>query len=147
MKNEPSEQAAEKQEKWEPIEGIVTAVASAEVAEDRDGLTVTLLFSQIVGGSSSDLRVQFGRVLAYTVYEELMHPWETSQTAPRLEGRWERYIYPLLQIKDSRWMSSLPNCLFVYPDAIHYRFLTLDQVVDVLCTKPPEVDWVAPRQS
>lgn len=137
-----NKKAGEHQQKWEPVEGIVTPVASAPVVEDRDGLIVTLLFSQIVDGCSADLQVKFGRVLAYTVYEEFMHPWDTSQAVPRLEGKWERFFYPLLQIKDSRWISSLPTCLFVYPDAMHYRFLTLDQIVDVLCRKPPEVSWV-----
>ena len=137
-----NKQAGEKQEKWEPVEGIVTPVASALVDEDRDGLIVTLLFSKIVDGCSADLQVKFGRVLAYSVYDEILYPWETTDTPPRLEGKWERFIFPLLHIKDSRWISSLPNCLFVYPEAIHYRFLTLDEIVDVLCRKPPEVSWV-----
>lgn len=69
MTDVPSEQAGEKREKWEPIAGIVTPAASALVAEYPDGLTVTLLFSQIVDGCSSDLRVKFGRVLGYTAYD------------------------------------------------------------------------------
>jgi hypothetical protein len=32
--------------------------------------------------------------------------------------------------------------LIVHPDCIHYRLLTLDQIVDVLCNKRPEVTWV-----
>ena len=122
--------------------GVVTPAASARIAEDDDGLTVTLLFSKIVNGRDSDLRVRFGRVLAYTVYEEFVHPWETSASAPRLDDRWESYIFPLLQISESRWVASLANLLHVHANAIHYRLLTLDQIVDVLCSKPPEVSWI-----
>ena len=109
-------------------------------------LTVTLVFSEIADGGDSDLRIDFGRVPAYSVYEELLHPWEPSEPGPRLAGRWEGYIYPLLQVKNSKWMASLPNLSMNDPDCIHYRLLTLDQIVDVLCGKPPGVSWVRSRR-
>jgi hypothetical protein len=137
----------ERQEKWEPVEGIVTPAARAVLTEDHEGLVVTMMFSEIADGLQSDLRMNFGRVFAYTVYEEFVHPWDTVEAAPRLALRWERYIYPLLQIKNSKWMSSLANFLFLHPESIHYRLLTLDQIVDVLCNKPPEVTWVSGVQS
>lgn len=133
----------EKEEKWEPIDGIVTPVASALIAEDHEGLTITLLFSEIVDGCDSDLRLKFGYVLGYSVYEEFAHPWGTSESAPRLKGRWDGYTYPVLRIKNSRWLASLPNFLVIHPESIHYRFLTLDGIADVLCSKPPEVSWVS----
>ncbi|HKV33564.1 MAG TPA: hypothetical protein VJP89_04570 [Pyrinomonadaceae bacterium] len=132
----------EKQEKWEPVDGIVTPAASALVAEDKDGLTITLLFSQIVDGSDSDLCIKFGRVLAYSVYEEFAHPWETLESVPRLPGRWGIYFYPLLRINESRWIASLPDLQAIHPGVSHYRLLTLDQIIDVLCSKPPEVSWI-----
>lgn len=141
--NVNSEQSVEIQVKWEPVEGIVTPAASALIAENIDGLTVTLLFSEIIDGSHSDLRLKFGRVLAYTVYEEFVHPWQPSESPPRLAGQWGNYVYPLLQIRDSTWIGSLENLLFVHPDSVHYRLLTLNQIVDVLCNKPPEVSWHA----
>lgn len=133
---------AERYEKWEPVKGIVTPVASALIAEDHEGLQVTLLFSEIVDGGDSDLSLKFGRVLAYTVYEELLHPWEFSEAPPTLEWKSQTYTYPLLQIQNSRWIASIPNFSFVYPDATHYRLLTLDQVADVLCSRLPEVNWL-----
>jgi hypothetical protein len=136
------EQAFERQEKWEPVEGIEAPAARAVIQEDVGGFVVTLKFSEIVDGLQQDLRISFGRPFAYSVYEEVVHPWETVDAGPRLAGQWERYIYPLLQIKDSRWVHSLPTLLFVHPDSVHYRLLTLDQIVDVLCSKPPEVSWV-----
>ena len=35
-----TENAFERQDKWEPIAGIVTPAASAVIAEDEEGLTV-----------------------------------------------------------------------------------------------------------
>lgn len=142
MTNINSEHSAEIQERWVPVEGVVTPAASALIVEDENGLRVTLLFSHIVDGSHSDLCLKFGRVLAYTVYEEFVHPWQVSESAPRLAGPWEGYIYPLLQIRKSEWIDSLEDLLFVHPDSIHYRLLTLDQIIDVLCSRSPEVSWV-----
>ena len=142
-----TEQRAERQEKWEPVEGIVTPAGGAFIVDDHAGLTVTLLFSEIADGLDRDLRLTFGHVLAYSVYEEFVHPWPTAENAPRLKGRWERYLYPLLEIHDSNWINSLPGLLFVHPDCIHYRLLTLDQIVDVLCNKQPEVSWVEAVES
>ncbi len=133
----------ERQEKWQPVEGIVTPTASALIHEDDEGLVVTLLFSNVIDGLSSDLRIRFGRVRAYTVYEEFVHPWNRSQKEfPRLTGKWENYTYPLLLIHDSEWISWLSDLIIIPPSPIHYRFVTLDKIVDVLSNKQPEVTWV-----
>lgn len=133
----------ERHEKWEHVKGIVTPVARALVEETHQGLVVTLVFSEIVDGLHSDLRVNMGRVPAYTVYQELVHLWNNSDTeSPKLAGKWENYAYPLLIVQNSEWVNSFSDRLNGYPDSVHYRFVTLDQIVDVLCNKLPEVSWV-----
>lgn len=140
-----TELIVERHEKWEPVKGIVTPVARALVAEDHEGLVVTMMFSEIVGGPHSDLRIRFGRVAAYTVYEEFVHPWDSPQTeSPKIGDDSRSFIYPLLLIHDSEWVRSLSDRLIGFPGSVHYRLLTLDQIVDVLCNKPPEVSWSKP---
>jgi hypothetical protein len=58
------------------------------IDEDQDGLAVTLMFSEIVDGLHSDLRIESGRIPAYTVYEEFVHPWDGAEP-PKLAGKWE----------------------------------------------------------
>lgn len=142
MTDVATEQAVERQEKWEPIEGVMSPAGGVRVAEDHTGLTVTLLFSEIKGGPESDLQINFGHIVGYSVYEEFVHPWESVNLAPRLAGHWEGYIYPLLEIKNSKWMASLPHLSLVDPNCVHYRLLTVDEIVDVLSSKTPEVAWV-----
>lgn len=133
----------EQHEKWEPVEGIVTAAARALVSEDHEGLVVTMMFSEISGGLDSDLRIRFGRVAGYTIYEEFVHPWDSPQTeSPMIGDGSKRCVFPLLLIRDSEWMRSLSDRLLGFPDSVHYRLLTLDQIVDVLCNKLPEVSWI-----
>ena len=87
--------------------------------------------------------VNFGRVPAYSVYEEFVHPWDSAVTeSPKVGGKWENYTYPLLSIQDSEWARSLSERLIGFPNSVHYRFVTLDQIVDVLCNRRPEVSWV-----
>ena|SRR5438270_7525236 len=139
-----TELIVERHEKWEPVEGIVTAAARAVVREDHEGLVVTMMFSEIGDdGPDSDLRIKFGHVPAYTVYEEFVHPWDSPQPeSPMIGEGSKRCVFPLLLIHDSEWVRSLSDRLIGFPDSVHYRLLTLDQIVDVLCNKQPVVNWV-----
>ena len=82
MTNVNSEQSGEIHEKWMPIEGISTPAASALIVEDRDGLTVTLLFSEIIDGSHSDLCLKFRRVLCRS---------EERRVGKECRSRWSPY--------------------------------------------------------
>lgn len=140
--NPMTEPKEERLEKWEPTGEIATPAARALIVEDQGGLAVTLMFSEIVDGLHPDLHINFGRVPAYTVHEEFVHPWNDSQTEPpKLTGEWEGYTYPLLLVQDSEWVNSLTERLVSYEAPIHYRLVTLDQIVDVLCNKLPAANW------
>jgi len=135
--------AVEQVERWEPVAGVETPVARAVTAENELGLCVTLKFSEIRDGHESDLRLVFGKVPAYVVHEEFVHPWP-HEAAPTLKGEWDRFFYPLLIVKKSLWHASFSESnLLNWPNCIHYRLLTLDQIVDVLCNKSPTVEWIA----
>lgn len=139
-----TELIVEQHEKWEPVEGIVTAAARALVSEDHEGLVVTMIFSEISDGLDSDLRIRFGRVAGYTVYEEFVHPWDSPQTeSPVIGDGSKRCVFPLLLIHDSAWVRSLSDRLIGFPNSVHYRLLTLDEIIDVLSNKTPEATWVS----
>ena len=135
----------ERYEKWEPVGSVYTPAARAVIREDHKGLLVNLIFSETVDGSESDLQISFGRVPVYAIYEEFVHPWNYHKTEspPKLEEKWQDYSFPLLVVKDSIWMQSFSDSqLLNHPECIHYRLVTLDQTVDVLCNRVPEVAWV-----
>jgi hypothetical protein len=77
-------------EEWVAAEGVTTPAARASVKENHEGLSVTMIFSEINGGLDKDLRIDFGRVPAYAVHEEFVHPWNVydAGTLPKLEGEW-----------------------------------------------------------
>src|SRR6185503_18104347 len=102
---------------------------------------------EMVNGPSRDLRISFGRIPAYAVHEEFVHPWE-SDVPPRLKTKWEHYYFPLLRVGNSKWLASFSEShLVAWPDCTHYRLLTLDQIVDVLCNRAPTVNWVDPENN
>ena len=132
-------------EKWEPVTGIHTPVARSLITEDHDGLVVRLMFSEIVNGLDSDLQMSFDGAPAYTVYEEFVHPWNAYEVEPppKLDGKWKSYSFPILIVKNSIWLASFSESqLNDYPDCIHYRLVTLDQIVDVLSSQVPGVTWI-----
>jgi hypothetical protein len=125
-------------------------VARALVEENQEGLSVTLIFSEITGGLNKDLRIDFGRVPAYMVHEEFVHPWNVAETGPlpKLEGKWDGWSFPLLIVKNSYWLGSFSDTRLVnYPNCIHYRLLTMEQTVDVLCNWKVNVSWVKPQKT
>jgi hypothetical protein len=135
----------ERHEKWTAVEGVTTPVARALIEEGHDGLVITLVFSDIVDGLNSDLCIDFGRVPAYAVYEEFVHPWIESngEAPPKLEGKWKDFSYPLLLVRDSDWQSSFSDSQLVnWSGCVHYRLVTLDQTVDVLCNRAPLLSWI-----
>jgi hypothetical protein len=138
----------ERYEKWEPVDGITTPAGHALIKDDEEGLSVTLIFSAIVNGLDIDLRIHFGFVAAYTVHEEFVHPWNTydSEPLPKLEGKWKGSSFPLLIVKNSVWLGSFAeHQLTHFQGNTHYRFVTSDDTVDVLCNKVPEASWVKPQ--
>ncbi len=133
-------------EKWEPVEGIITPIARVSSIDDVEGLQIKLIFSEIVGAADFDLLINFGRVPAFTVHEEYVHPWKNEdekQSVPRLKDEWERYAFPCLIVRNSNWLRTFSDSqLYDFPDCIHYQFLTLDRYVDVLSNNEPQVTWV-----
>lgn len=132
-------------DKWQPEAAVHSPAARAVIKEDHSGLVVTLIFSEVVGGLNSDLRIAFGRVPTYAAYEEFVHPWNSYETKPppKLDGQWQSYCFPLLIVRNSVWLDSFSESQLInYPESIHYRLVTLDQIVDVLCNKAPEVAWI-----
>jgi len=102
------------------------------------------VFSEIVDGLDSDLRIDFGRIPAYAVYDEFVHPWIQSngEATPTLEGKWKDFSYPLLLVRNSVWQSSFSEDQLVnWSGCVHYRLVTLDQTVDVLCNRTPALSW------
>ncbi len=103
-----------------------------------------MMFSEISDGLDSDLRIRVGRVAGYTVYEEFVHPWDSPQTeSPMIGEGSKRCVFPLLLIHDSAWVRSLSDRLIGFPNSVHYRLLTLDEIIDVLSNKTPEATWVS----
>lgn len=65
------------------------------------------------------------------------HPWETYPIAeiPQLGGNWDSAAYPLLEVKDSLWLDAFSATQSVGLDrdtVRHFRFVSLDNIVDVL---------------
>src|SRR5262245_33021546 len=98
----------ERYEKWKAVDRVTTPVTRALIEEGSFGLVITLVFSEIVDGLDSDLRIDFGRIPAYAVYDEFVHPWIQSngEATPTLEGKWKDFSYPLLLVRNSVWQSS-----------------------------------------
>ena len=87
---------------------------------------------------------------AYTVYEEFSHPASSddSEPPPKLGVEWNYWNFPTLIVRHSIWLDSFSDSRLIgFEGCVHYRMLTLDQIVDVLCNKEPEAVWVNPQKA
>lgn len=139
----------ERYDAWAPLDGIASPCASVVLHAAYD-VTVRLLFSEMRNAPPRDLLISFQeRVFACTSFEEFVHPWEWEERGqvPRLGDPWAGYTFPLVRISDSRWLASFSDSQILAPERpsiTHYRFLSLDNIVDVLAAGPVLSEWVAP---
>lgn len=137
--------------RWDPSGRIETPCAQIDVSWDVT-VTVTLRFSYMTDGPENDLVVSFGSdVLALMSHAEFTHPWadygeNDARPVPRLGEPWDRYAFPSLTVRESLWLESFSESRLVdFQGArlTHYRFVSLDNTVDVLVREDPDVAWVA----
>ncbi|MEK6372092.1 MAG: hypothetical protein AABO58_05300 [Acidobacteriota bacterium] len=132
---------------WHPIAGLNSPCAGVQIAEHNGELTLTLLFSGVIGGSAGDLQLSFGRVLAFMSHEESTHPWNDSQTPqPTLKtgtALGGSVTFPCLEVVESEWIQSFGDSrLFGRGQPRHFQVVTLDKSVDVLTTQPVRGEWL-----
>jgi hypothetical protein len=137
--------------RWEPVPDVSAPCADIVLHADPGDVTVRLRFSQMRDAAPRDLLVRFGReVAACMSHDEFLHPWQADETAgevPRLGGAWGRYAHPLLLVHGSRWLASFSDGQLVdyqHLTLTHYRFVSLDNTVDVLATGDATAEWVPP---
>jgi hypothetical protein len=135
--------------RWEPVAGV-TSPCGILLEVGPSTVTARLRFSA-VGAAPRDLLLTFaGRVVACMSHEEFAHPWhaeELDAEVPRLDGRWARYAFPLLEVRNSRWLASFSDSQILDPDRpglTHYRLVSLDNTVDVLAAGGVAAAWVSP---
>lgn len=135
--------------RWEPVAGVAAPCAGIVLHADPADTRVLLRFSQVRDAPGRDLLVRFGRdVLACTSHDEFVHPWQADGATgevPRLPPPWDRYAFPLLLVDGSHWLASFADSQILDEHralARHFRFVSLDNTVDVLTIGDAEAEWV-----
>jgi hypothetical protein len=135
--------------RWDAVPGIGMPCADIVLHADPTDLTVRLRFSGMRDGGGRDLLIRFGHeAIACTSHDEFVHPWHADTAAgdvPRLDGQWSAYAFPLLRVSGSRWLASFGDgqILDEQRAAIrHFRFVSLDNTVDVLTAGDPSAEWI-----
>jgi hypothetical protein len=137
--------------RFEPIVDIAAPCAAIVLHADPAALTVRLIFSDVRGSTGHDVLVRFGReVVACMSHDEFVHPWQVDLAAaevPCLGGAWTQYAFPLLLVEGSHWLASFSDSQIAEGEravARHFRFVSLDNIVDVLTLGDAEAEWVLP---
>jgi hypothetical protein len=136
--------------RWEPVQGIEWPCAGVRISNATDALTMTLEFSNVVGGGARDLllRLAWGYVVGFASWQEFAHPWNNDGVIADLPkilvGQWASYTFPMLEVLNSNLIAEFGDGQrATYPQVRHFRIVTLDHTVDVLATAEPGAEWVS----
>ena len=127
--------------KWCPVAGINSVCADIGlVYEPPARLTLRLYFSHIRGNPLKDIRLKFEYVAGFHYEDECFYGACLPDELPRAEGR--GFTFPLLIIEDSPWASAMTARHSQGEGCVHYVFLSLNDIVEVLAPPPVHAEWV-----
>jgi len=125
-------------DRWLAVPDVIEPFGGISVVSHGDGATMLYLHAD-----GRDLRVTFRQIWALTIHEEFAHP--------DVDGKFDFPLlnnhpgaYPLLTVKNSQWLESFSDTrLATLPGPpIHYQFISMSYIVDVLSYLQPEAEWV-----
>jgi hypothetical protein len=123
--------------RFTPVADVAAPCAYIVLRTEPGCHTVRLSFSNMRGEPPRDLVLHFDSVMACMSHTKFAHPWEAMRIAelPRLEGRWNGYAFPLLEVRNSQWLASFGDFQSMGLErkiVRHFRFVSLDNIVDLL---------------
>jgi hypothetical protein len=129
---------AQRFDRWLAVPDVVEPFGGISVVSRGDGATTLLLHTK-----GRDLKVTFKQIWALTIHEEFGHPDVDGKvdypTLPNSPG-----AYPLLTVAGSAWLASLSDTrMAALPRTpVHYQFISMSYIVDVLSCLPPVATWI-----
>ena len=126
-------------ERWLAVPDVVELFSGISVVSQGNGATTLYLHV-----SGRDLRVTFNQIWALTIHEEFAHPHVDN--LPDLPMLMNKGPYPLLTVTDSEWLMSFSETRLAgrKETPIHYQFISMSYIVDVLSYSRPDAEWVLP---
>jgi hypothetical protein len=140
--------------RWRPLADIPETPCADFVLESPQAgrLRLALRYSDIVGNIDRDLSITFSDALAIRVHWDGDAPVVGRLTDPPYcaSDKFSGYIWPLLIVKDSRWLASGDFDTSVAIAAAmnkepwqQFTVLTLERSIDVIARGEVSAKWVA----
>jgi len=132
--------------RWEPLPNLPEhPVGSIDIAY-RDGSLIAIA-SYAIEPPLKGVRLDFGRVEAFKVYEEFSDPWVgSSLPQPMINNdRLNRWAWPLQQVSNSSWVARVlsRNSPLDYREWRHLVVVTMDVTLHVMVDFEPEVEVIS----
>jgi hypothetical protein len=133
--------------KWKPLTDIPESPCGGlSFSGGPGGVTVRAAYSMIAGNKLRDLIIIFHSPVAFMAFEEFRDPWNVfaNPTAPHCGSeRWSKYLFPLVEVRASRWLRSFPEESLIGDRKSYRHFLIgdIDGTIHVLTQVEPSPDW------
>jgi hypothetical protein len=120
---------------WYPVLDITDVFGSISVSYEPRATSGAMSRSALVAlHGRRDLRLKFSGVIALYCEDDCPGNFPIPSDRPRLNAD---YMFPLLKIENSRWGAQWP----MWPQAVHYALISLDDIVHVLAQSSVEAKW------
>lgn len=129
---------------WVPLDDIPQSPCGIAVAGEPEFVTVRAAYSQY--GGERDLLIDIAAEV-YGCFGEISGPAVAlAPSYPRIEDpRWPRYLWPLMEIRNSTWLALHRDGLWGPDQAYrHYRIVSEGGSFDALTREPVFARWAAP---
>ncbi|WP_447760625.1 hypothetical protein [Sphingopyxis panaciterrae] len=135
------EESPESYVRWEPLANLPEhPCGSIQISYQREHLIVTAHYA--FDPSSRGIRIDFGRVEAFKVYEEFSDPWmeNTPHQSQVRNGQLNQWTWPLQQVINSSWIGRVArrNAGIEGFEWLHYVVVTADMTLHVMTSSAPE---------
>jgi hypothetical protein len=146
--------ATEEYIRWFPLAGIPEAPCGGIELRSSGELQLSLIvrYAGMLDEFQHDLLIEFDAVEIFESYTETADPWQTNQVEiPMLggEGRWSRYSFPLLEVRNSRYLrSAAVNRVLIGGTGglRHFCVMSLAAGASILTYSGWNASWVEPER-
>lgn len=128
--------------RWTPVEGLAEKYSIESILEDRSGLTIVL---SDYHNEDKGVRISFGYSAdAYRDTYETFRSHLTYELGQRygtdFHAKWTFFkVYNSLYIQ---WFSEQSFGISDYSSFVHFSFLVMDSVLDVVALQEPKVELI-----
>ena len=109
--------------------------------KDSHVISFEMKFSLVVNGFKKDIEVAFENPVTFIWENESYSHIDLPDVLPKCSKEFSKWVYPLLEVKDSEWLEKYKSISSAYNDSKlrQYALISMNDLVMVLTSEEPKI--------